>query len=144
MVKYSAEKVIVRVPSNPRTFSKSPSVASFPHDTTATPTGMPINAYPQQLHQQQDHLHQDDLKKVETKLAFYSAGSGIPEVKVILGGFVLKGFLGIKTLIVKSIGNVSSKTESGDDFVMLHTFVFILLFEFMLTGLLNLRWPDMW
>jgi chloride channel 3/4/5 len=114
MVKYSAEKVIVRVPSNPKTFSKSPSVASFPHDATATPTGMPINAYPQQLQQQQqDLLYQDDPKKVETKLAFYSAGSGIPEVKVILGGFVLKGFLGIKTLIVKSIGNVSSKTESG-------------------------------
>ncbi|SAL99342.1 hypothetical protein [Absidia glauca] len=110
MVKYSAEKVIVRVPSNPRTFSKSPSVASFPHDVTATPTTMPANAYPQQI--QQDHLHQDDLKKVETKLAFYSAGSGIPEVKVILGGFVLKGFLGIKTLIVKSIGNVFS-TSAG-------------------------------
>lgn len=42
----------------------------------------------------------------ETKYAYYSAGSGIPEVKVILGGFVIKGFLGIKTLIVKSIGMV--------------------------------------
>jgi chloride channel 3/4/5 len=143
MVKYSAEKVIVRVPSNPRTFSKSPSVASFPHDVAATPTAMPANAYPQQM--QQNHLHQDDPKKVETKLAFYSAGSGIPEVKVILGGFVLKGFLGIKTLIVKSIGNVSSKTESGDDFVMSHTHLYSSFFlKFMLTGLLNIGWPDMW
>jgi chloride channel 3/4/5 len=40
-------------------------------------------------------------------MAYYCAGSGIPEVKVILGGFVIKGFLGIKTLFVKSVGLVS-------------------------------------
>ncbi|OUM69369.1 hypothetical protein PIROE2DRAFT_68547 [Piromyces sp. E2] len=34
----------------------------------------------------------------------YSAGSGIPEVKTILGGFVIKDFLGIHTLIMKCIG----------------------------------------
>jgi hypothetical protein len=42
----------------------------------------------------------------KTKMAYYCAGSGIPEVKVILGGFVIKGFLGIKTLFVKSVGLV--------------------------------------
>lgn len=45
----------------------------------------------------------------KTKMAYYCAGSGIPEVKVILGGFVIKGFLGIKTLFVKSVGLVSSE-----------------------------------
>jgi chloride channel 3/4/5 len=30
----------------------------------------------------------------------YAAGSGIPEVKTILGGFVIKKFLGFWTLIV--------------------------------------------
>lgn len=37
---------------------------------------------------------------------YYSAGSGIPELKSILSGFVIRGFLGIKTLIYKSIGLV--------------------------------------
>ena len=36
----------------------------------------------------------------------YSAGSGIPEVKTILGGFVIRKFLGWWTLIIKSIGVV--------------------------------------
>ncbi|CAO3584240.1 unnamed protein product [Absidia cylindrospora] len=106
MVKYSAEKVTVRVPSNPKPFSKSPSTASFPHDNVTT--GIPINAYPEH---QQDY-HDKSSKTEETKMMFYSAGSGIPEVKVILGGFVIKGFLGIKTLIVKSIGNIFS-TSAG-------------------------------
>lgn len=62
-------------------------------------------------------MEHEDLKRVDTnqykiKTAYYSAGSGIPEVKVILGGFVIKGFLGIKTLIVKSIGMVNFDFES--------------------------------
>ncbi|KAL7271131.1 glycerol ethanol, ferric requiring protein [Rhizina undulata] len=34
----------------------------------------------------------------------YAAGSGISEIKCILAGFVMKGFLGAWTLIIKSIG----------------------------------------
>ncbi|CAG8542451.1 10114_t:CDS:10 [Cetraspora pellucida] len=34
----------------------------------------------------------------------YSPGSGIPEIKTILGGFVIRKFLGWWTLIIKSIG----------------------------------------
>ncbi|CAG8506984.1 4797_t:CDS:10 [Paraglomus occultum] len=34
----------------------------------------------------------------------YAAGSGIPEVKTILGGFVIRKFLGWWTLLIKSIG----------------------------------------
>ncbi|KAI8344822.1 chloride channel [Chlamydoabsidia padenii] len=104
LVKYSAEKIIVRVPSNPKTFSKSPSVASFPHDNSTT--GIHVSS------QEQDKLYYDGNLKEETKLAFYCAASGIPEVKVILGGFVIKGFLGIKTLLVKGIGNIFS-TSAG-------------------------------
>ncbi|CAH1769494.1 1615_t:CDS:2, partial [Entrophospora sp. SA101] len=33
----------------------------------------------------------------------YASGSGIPEVKTILSGFVIRGFLGIRTLWVKAI-----------------------------------------
>ena len=34
-------------------------------------------------------------------LAPYACGSGIPEVKTILSGFVMHGYLGLGTLIVK-------------------------------------------
>ncbi|KAF2083472.1 hypothetical protein K490DRAFT_51589 [Saccharata proteae CBS 121410] len=34
----------------------------------------------------------------------YAAGSGISEIKCIIAGFVMKGFLGFKTLMIKSIG----------------------------------------
>lgn len=34
----------------------------------------------------------------------YAAGSGISEIKCIIGGFVMRGFLDLKTLLIKSIG----------------------------------------
>lgn len=37
-------------------------------------------------------------------LAPYAAGSGISEIKCIIAGFVMKGFLGFWTLLIKSIG----------------------------------------
>ncbi|CAG8445238.1 7375_t:CDS:2 [Acaulospora colombiana] len=37
------------------------------------------------------------------RLRSYAAGSGIPEVKTILSGFVIRGFLGIRTLWVKAL-----------------------------------------
>ena len=33
----------------------------------------------------------------------YAAGSGISEIKCIVAGFVMKGFLGLRTLVIKSI-----------------------------------------
>ncbi|KAJ3335213.1 hypothetical protein HDU93_006178 [Gonapodya sp. JEL0774] len=45
-------------------------------------------------------------------LAPYAAGSGIPEVKTILGGFVLDEFLSVPTLFVKTLG-LSLGTASG-------------------------------
>lgn len=36
-------------------------------------------------------------------IAPYAAGSGISEIKVIIAGFVMKGFLGARTLIIKSL-----------------------------------------
>ncbi|KAJ2765364.1 hypothetical protein IWQ56_004127, partial [Coemansia nantahalensis] len=38
------------------------------------------------------------------KMAYYGAGSGIPEVKSILAGFVIHGFLGVRILLVKTLG----------------------------------------
>lgn len=37
-----------------------------------------------------------------------AAGSGVAEVKVILSGFVVHGYLGVKTLVVKTVGLVFS------------------------------------
>lgn len=42
-------------------------------------------------------------------MIYYSAaGSGVAEVRVILSGFVLHGFLGMKTLVTKAVGLVFS------------------------------------
>jgi chloride channel 3/4/5 len=38
------------------------------------------------------------------KVLYTAAGSGIPEVKTILSGFVIRKFLGFKTLVVKAVG----------------------------------------
>jgi len=40
--------------------------------------------------------------------AIYAKHSGIPEIKTVLGGFVIRRFLGIWTLVTKSLGLVSS------------------------------------
>ncbi|KAG0250091.1 glycerol ethanol, ferric requiring protein, partial [Actinomortierella ambigua] len=42
------------------------------------------------------------------KYAPYAAGSGISEIKCILAGFIMKGYLGGWTLIIKSLGLVMS------------------------------------
>ncbi|VDK35283.1 unnamed protein product, partial [Anisakis simplex] len=34
----------------------------------------------------------------------YACGSGIPEIKCILSGFVIRGYLGKWTFIIKSVG----------------------------------------
>ncbi|THH28756.1 hypothetical protein EUX98_g5452 [Antrodiella citrinella] len=38
------------------------------------------------------------------RVLFYAAGSGIPEVKTILSGFVIHGYLGGRTLFTKAVG----------------------------------------
>lgn len=40
--------------------------------------------------------------------AVYARHSGIPEIKTVLGGFVMRRFLGVWTLIIKSLGLVSA------------------------------------
>lgn len=40
------------------------------------------------------------------KVMYMAAGSGIPEIKTILGGFVIPDFLSLKVLVVKAIGAV--------------------------------------
>ncbi|KAJ1984160.1 hypothetical protein H4R34_000814 [Dimargaris verticillata] len=52
--------------------------------------------------------NQHKVHSGEFKTAYYAAGGGIPEVKIILSGFVIRGFLGLQTLIVKCTGLVFS------------------------------------
>ncbi|CEI95454.1 Putative Voltage-gated chloride channel [Rhizopus microsporus] len=93
MVKYTGEKVRVRKEPGHVTFSKSSSMVSVLSDN-----------------KQHNRV---EPPQYDTRTAYYSAGSGIPEVKVILGGFVIKGFLGIKTLIVKSVGMIMDPFGTG-------------------------------
>ncbi|KAK3326753.1 putative chloride channel protein [Apodospora peruviana] len=49
----------------------------------------------------------DDTYVTETavgKMMYMAAGSGIPEIKTILSGFVIPHFLGLKVLLVKAVG----------------------------------------
>lgn len=49
------------------------------------------------------------LRAAAPPTSYYSAaGSGVAEVKVILSGFVLHGYLGLKTLVVKTFGLILS------------------------------------
>ncbi|BFZ58887.1 hypothetical protein PYCC9005_005954 [Savitreella phatthalungensis] len=57
------------------------------------------------------------------KRLYMAAGSGIPEVKVILSGFVIHGFLGINTLFVKVVGltlAVASGMNLGKEGPLVH------------------------
>ncbi|KAF8070501.1 chloride channel [Lyophyllum atratum] len=46
------------------------------------------------------------------KVMYYAAGSGIPEIKTILSGFVIHGYLGGRVLFTKSVG-LSLSVASG-------------------------------
>ena len=44
----------------------------------------------------------------------YAAGSGIPEVKTILSGFVIRGFFGGWTLVVRRQDGIESRSKYSD------------------------------
>ncbi|KAA0196732.1 Chloride channel protein, partial [Fasciolopsis buskii] len=53
----------------------------------------------------------------------YACGSGIPEIKTILGGFIIRGYLGKWTLLIKSIGmvlGVAAGLSLGKEGPMVH------------------------
>ncbi|CDR39185.1 RHTO0S04e02586g2_1 [Rhodotorula toruloides] len=57
------------------------------------------------------------------KTLYYAAGSGIPEIKTILSGFVIRGYLGSWTLGVKSVGlalSVASGLSLGKEGPFVH------------------------
>lgn len=57
------------------------------------------------------------------KVLYFAAGSGIPEIKTILSGFVIRGYLGSFTLATKSIGlalSVASGLSLGKEGPFVH------------------------
>lgn len=52
--------------------------------------------------------HADKMDVAPPMIYYSAAGSGVAEVRVILSGFVLHGFLGVKTLVVKTLALVLS------------------------------------
>ncbi|GAA5899900.1 hypothetical protein JCM6882_006997 [Rhodosporidiobolus microsporus] len=57
------------------------------------------------------------------KTLYYAAGSGIPEIKTILSGFVIRGYLGSWTLGVKAVGlalSVASGLSLGKEGPFVH------------------------
>lgn len=45
------------------------------------------------------------------EFALYAKHSGIPEIKTVLGGFVIRRFMGAWTLAIKSLGLVSKRMD---------------------------------
>lgn len=88
-------------------YTEDDSISAF-SDGSLTPEGAP--------EQVQD--------EVVPPMVYYSAaGSGVAEVRVILSGFVLHGFLGLKTLLIKTIGlilSVSSGLSLGKEGPYVH------------------------
>ncbi|PNY29337.1 H(+)/Cl(-) exchange transporter 3 [Tolypocladium capitatum] len=81
------------------------------------------------LPQLADDVHNDTAsprQQIEESppMVYYSAaGSGVAEVRVILSGFVLHGFLGLKTLVIKMVSlifSVSSGLSLGKEGPFVH------------------------
>ncbi|RCI15897.1 hypothetical protein L249_3005 [Ophiocordyceps polyrhachis-furcata BCC 54312] len=67
---------------------------------------------------------QSDSGSMNPPMVYYTAaGSGVAEVRVILSGFVLHGFLGLKTLVIKMVSlvfSVSSGLSLGKEGPFVH------------------------
>ncbi|KAF8633290.1 hypothetical protein AX17_004465 [Amanita inopinata Kibby_2008] len=62
-------------------------------------------------------------RPTKRRIMYYAAGSGIPEIKTILSGFVIHGYLGGRTLFTKSVGlalSVGSGLSLGKEGPFVH------------------------
>ena len=50
----------------------------------------------------------EEMQKPSTMIYYPAAGSGVAEVKVILSGFVVHGYLGVQTVVVKTLALILS------------------------------------
>ncbi|KAH9464719.1 hypothetical protein Pst134EB_004234 [Puccinia striiformis f. sp. tritici] len=66
---------------------------------------------------------QSKSTQVPPKISYFAAGSGIPEVKCILSGFVIRGYLGLSTMLTKAVGlslSVGSGLTLGKEGPLVH------------------------
>ncbi|KAE8446792.1 hypothetical protein EG329_011569 [Mollisiaceae sp. DMI_Dod_QoI] len=83
------------------------------YQMTTLDENLAAEAAQQQSAEDDEEANPAQAQKQEVEIAppmvYYSAaGSGVAEVRVILSGFVLHGFLGVKTLIVKTLALILS------------------------------------
>lgn len=103
--------------------------ADSPDSTGKTPTGRQ-----ELLHSESSPLLNSDgasassdpdppMPQPPRPVIYMAAGSGIPEIKTILSGFVIHGYLGMSTLVVKSVGlamSVGSGLSLGKEGPFVH------------------------
>jgi chloride channel 3/4/5 len=83
----------------------------------------PVMPDEQQIDESTSPRHLVEQREGRPMVYYSAAGSGVAEVRVILSGFVLHGFLGFKTLIIKSaalILSVSSGLSLGKEGPYVH------------------------
>lgn len=69
------------------------------------------------------HVENEETHVPEGKSMYMAAGSGIPEIKTILSGFVIPHFLDLKVLVVKAVGStfaVSTGMNLGKEGPFVH------------------------
>ncbi|KAF6761215.1 voltage-gated chloride channel [Ephemerocybe angulata] len=72
---------------------------------------------------QMDKDSDGSVPQPQRKVMYYAAGSGIPEIKTILSGFVIHGYLGVRVLFTKSVGlalSVASGLSLGKEGPFVH------------------------
>lgn len=70
--------------------------------------GAPVNEEPQGLDGVSSPERRIPAEPAPPMIYYTAAGSGVAEVRVILSGFVLHGFLGVKTLVIKTLALILS------------------------------------
>lgn len=79
--------------------------------------------------------------ELSAPMIYYSAaGSGVAEVRVILSGFVLHGFLGVKTLVIKTLAlimSVASGLSLGKEGPLVHVWMILASSLFSTVALLT-------
>ncbi|KAK4055337.1 hypothetical protein OIV83_000620 [Microbotryomycetes sp. JL201] len=87
---------------------------SFPNHATLNETSIPGKAFDTKL---------ANSAPRPRKTLYFAAGSGIPEIKTILSGFVIRGYLGAYTLVTKAVGltlSVASGLSLGKEGPFVH------------------------
>lgn len=110
-------------PSHPSSKKTHPSATAAPAGVIGPSSALHHPYYPHVPYYSSPSPSPSSPGQGEKKVKYFAAGSGIPEVKTILSGFVIRGFLGIQTLWVKVVGltlSVASGLSLGRQGPLVH------------------------